>query len=498
MKWVKYMAWPAEQEESWQLFIFSLAESAKGLFLLVYDSQQSYEAILGRLQQEAKQYQWRMVETTLAPGLIGWLEGQIKVEPAKIALVQLFPTVEPTLLNNLNLIRETLHRLPLNLVFIAHQEAYQKLIFSARDLMTWMQIPYHFAHLQSALPQLPSPPITTSESLSQQIEFYQQAIWRLSEEDGQDKLAGLLASLADVYLEAGMFDPAGQLYQWLLDKARATPKPVEQDIFRYEQKQTAIKGWRILAAIQNEQLTPDERNQFVKWLDDGTFSVGQEQGKWFIRDGVGRSQPLSSAVLEKLSLLSGKAATLIKNNRSINSSGITPEILRTLRTTLATSDVFASNATLRRCFVDSRLSPWRNQLPEAGNISGRVDQVIAFLMNKQTIRGENGLVLFLYVLADHVDPMDLLHSQLLNLATQIEGGTVGSPSQATQNRLKRQLQELEAAAQLLDEKIGRLRRAWVIEANPAVKFQLEQQLAEAEADRKKIEDDWARIRASMG
>lgn len=495
MKWVKYMAWPAEQEESWQLFIFSLAESAKGLFLLVYDSQQSYEAILGRLQQEAKQYQWRMVETTLAPGLIGWLEGQIKVEPAKIALVQLFPTVEPTLLNNLNLIRETLHRLPLNLVFIAHQEAYQKLIFSARDLMTWMQIPYHFAHLHSALPQLPSPPITTSESLSQQIEFYQQAIWRLSEEDGQDKLAGLLASLADVYLEAGMFDPAGQLYQWLLDKARATPKPVEQDIFRYEQKQTAIKGWRILAAIQNEQLTPDERNQFVKWLDDGTFSVGQEQGKWFIRDGVGRSQPLSSALREKLSLLSGKVAVLTKTNPLLKPSTITPELWEKLCSLVVATGVFDSQLALHSLFKDARLAPWKNQLPETNSLIGRTDQVLAFLMDRKTADGRNGLVLFLRVLIGRLKPEDFLASQLLEMVGKIESKEITKP---TKERLQRQLNHLKELQELLNEKIRRLKVAWVIEANPAVKFQLEQQLAEAEADRKKIEGDWARILASMG
>ena len=38
---------------------------------------------------------------------------------------------------------------------------------------------------------------------------------------------------------------------------------------------------------------------------------------------------------------------------------------------------------------------------------------------------------------------------------------------------------------LLDEKIARLQKAWAIETNPAVKFQLEQFLEEVEADRQR-------------
>lgn len=78
---------------------------------------------------------------------------------------------------------------------------------------------------------------------------------------------------------------------------------------------------------------------------------------------------------------------------------------------------FASDEHLRAVFVDSRIRPWRDQLPEAESHFERVTRVIAFLADRQN---ESVLVLTLKVLSELHDENDNCRSTLIELATELE------------------------------------------------------------------------------
>jgi hypothetical protein len=97
-------------------------------------------------------------------------------------------------------------------------------------------------------------------------------------------------------------------------------------------------------------------------------------------------------------------------------AGIPSHLYRRLQALLLRSEAFESNAALRTLFVDQRLAPWRNQVPEATNRQGRVQALIAFLADRYNVQGQNALVLLLRVLRERVDPGDRLHHDLDTLA----------------------------------------------------------------------------------
>jgi hypothetical protein len=100
--------------------------------------------------------------------------------------------------------------------------------------------------------------------------------------------------------------------------------------------------------------------------------------------------------------------------------GIPTSTYHRLRDTLLTCDPFDSSETLRAIFVDNRLYPWMASLPEAESRSNRVDAVIAFLLDKYNVKGENALVIFLRVLGEEIHPQDARYRRLLSLADELE------------------------------------------------------------------------------
>jgi hypothetical protein len=116
----------------------------------------------------------------------------------------------------------------------------------------------------------------------------------------------------------------------------------------------------------------------------------------------------------------GKSPGERHHNLGRNLSGILPDVNKRLRTTLLNCDVFASNTELRGVFVDARLSPWRNRVPEASSPASRVRAIINLLHYQYSDTQENALVLLLRVLSDHIDPGDALHHQLIELADELE------------------------------------------------------------------------------
>lgn len=113
---------------------------------------------------------------------------------------------------------------------------------------------------------------------------------------------------------------------------------------------------------------------------------------------------------------------------------IPAELFQRLRTTLLICAPVSSDRELRALFVDSRLAPWRDLLPEASSPEVRVDTLIATLDPRHNRHGEPALTLLLKVLAERTDPEDRCHQSLREVARQLapaetrEGtSSVGSP-----------------------------------------------------------------------
>lgn len=121
------------------------------------------------------------------------------------------------------------------------------------------------------------------------------------------------------------------------------------------------------------------------------------------------------------------AGQVVANERLvINNTGISPLIYRTLRQTLLSCGPFDSNHALRAVFVDARLNAWQDYLPETHSRRGRVEEVIDYLYHQYSQNHENGLVLFLRVLSEYLDPQDMYHHILAELADELTRSQLAS------------------------------------------------------------------------
>jgi hypothetical protein len=101
-------------------------------------------------------------------------------------------------------------------------------------------------------------------------------------------------------------------------------------------------------------------------------------------------------------------------------AGIPSALYNLLKQALLDCGPFESDAALRAVFVDDRLKPWRNSLPQASNPAARVEAVMAFLVDKRRAdTKENALVLLLRVLSERVDTADECHLRLVGLAADL-------------------------------------------------------------------------------
>lgn len=100
--------------------------------------------------------------------------------------------------------------------------------------------------------------------------------------------------------------------------------------------------------------------------------------------------------------------------------GIPPSLYTRLCTVLASCELFASDEALRAVFVDERIAPWRDRLPQTRSPYDRILTTIDFLSSRFTTTQHNALVIFLRVLAEHIDPRDGCHNSLLELADTLD------------------------------------------------------------------------------
>lgn len=101
-------------------------------------------------------------------------------------------------------------------------------------------------------------------------------------------------------------------------------------------------------------------------------------------------------------------------------AGISGELLSDLRETLLACGPFYSSSELRTVFVDARLQPWRNNLPDAGSNTGRVEAVISYLIDRHNRHGDNALYLLVQVLRDRTDPEDACYDRLAVIGQRVE------------------------------------------------------------------------------
>lgn len=86
---------------------------------------------------------------------------------------------------------------------------------------------------------------------------------------------------------------------------------------------------------------------------------------------------------------------------------------------------FESQQALQSLFVDSRIAPWKNRLPEGNDVGGRVELLISRLHQQYNRQNENALLLFLEVLRDNTHAEDGLHGALTQLVEQVRGEVYG-------------------------------------------------------------------------
>lgn len=100
-------------------------------------------------------------------------------------------------------------------------------------------------------------------------------------------------------------------------------------------------------------------------------------------------------------------------------NGLPGDLYGRLQAALLRCGPFDSDRELRPLFVDTRLSAWRDLLPEADNRVKRVQAVIDELSQRENLAGDNALVLLLRVIAENTPPGDACRGQLAALAEEV-------------------------------------------------------------------------------
>jgi hypothetical protein len=86
---------------------------------------------------------------------------------------------------------------------------------------------------------------------------------------------------------------------------------------------------------------------------------------------------------------------------------------------LASSAALENNAAIKSQFVNERLRPWRDSVPEGSSREERAQLLISHLYERYNTRQENALVLFLQVLSSSLHYNDALRGDLEELAIEL-------------------------------------------------------------------------------
>ena len=100
--------------------------------------------------------------------------------------------------------------------------------------------------------------------------------------------------------------------------------------------------------------------------------------------------------------------------------GISPALYSRLRIGLLKYASLESDIALRSLFIDARIVPWRDDLPDANTAKQRVQALINFLYAQTNHQGDNALILFLRVLSEQHNRETACHHDLSELAAELE------------------------------------------------------------------------------
>lgn len=118
-------------------------------------------------------------------------------------------------------------------------------------------------------------------------------------------------------------------------------------------------------------------------------------------------------------------------------AGLAHELLADLRNVLLDCGPLASASDLRAVFVDQRIKPWRDNLPDASSTTSRMDVVISYLIDRRNRGGENALLLFLQVLRDRANKEEACYDELVAMVERLgealdQFGAAASPQPISQ------------------------------------------------------------------
>lgn len=300
--------WPADQEKQWQFMIAELADAERGLYLATYDRPWTREALWRRLQAEAAQRQWGTRRISFgAERLAPQIAAASAETPLRLVVARL-DTVQQARWRALNLEREALHDLPVNILFTIAQETYPSFLNAAHDLVTWIAPPYTFVLPEFGIPDLPPPSPRVKPSLGDQIDYYRDQIRQTLERDQREEAFRLLSPLADLYMQAEMYGVAQQLYQALAvyhDQA-GDARPARQFVRRRD----IAEGWRILADLDaGGVLLHADRAILQPLLDHRQLAISRTENGYVISDEAGHTRTLAAPLFKVLSALSEPVIT---------------------------------------------------------------------------------------------------------------------------------------------------------------------------------------------
>src|SRR5512145_1914600 len=99
-------------------------------------------------------------------------------------------------------------------------------------------------------------------------------------------------------------------------------------------------------------------------------------------------------------------AILRRKRTAPRPQGIPADLYRRLEEALLVCGPTCNQSQTRALFVDARLHPWYDLVPNADNPADRTRSLIDALYDRQASHGESALELVLHVLQERTDPGD--------------------------------------------------------------------------------------------
>ncbi len=127
------------------------------------------------------------------------------------------------------------------------------------------------AETVSELPSPPPPAPSVAADQAAQIQYHREQIQQAVNNETRSRAFERLPALADLYLSAGMYDAAVQLYQALAQYHETAAD--ERRAILFTRRRDAALSWRILEDVRTGYLSADDRAALQRALDEGLLTV---------------------------------------------------------------------------------------------------------------------------------------------------------------------------------------------------------------------------------